>query len=232
MIHSFSTYNHILENWTYATAAARTSASGFASTDVGKIAYQSDQGTYWRLTATTPTWQLFNNGPWFNASTSQATGFASDTYLAGSSIVIDTAGAWVAKAIYTCTFDMTKTAAGTAAFTITIRMGTLGTTGDASIAAPAFAVGTAAADTGIFTVTAVFRTVGSGTAAVLGYTVECSHHLAATGLITTGASGTGILTNASSGFASTTQTTIGISVNGGSSFSGTNNVVTASLQNQ
>jgi len=57
MFHSASTYNHILENWTYANAAARTGATGFVAGDVGKIAYQTDEGSYWRLTATTPTWQ-------------------------------------------------------------------------------------------------------------------------------------------------------------------------------
>lgn len=58
MIHSNSTSNHILENWTYADAAARTGATGFVAADVGKIAYQTDTGEYWRLTATTPTWAL------------------------------------------------------------------------------------------------------------------------------------------------------------------------------
>ena len=49
--------NHRLESWVYATAAARTGASGFVSGDIGRIAYQTDNGTYWRLTAITPTWQ-------------------------------------------------------------------------------------------------------------------------------------------------------------------------------
>ena len=42
--------------WTYPNAAARTGATGFVASDIGKIAYQSDNGTYWRLTATTPAW--------------------------------------------------------------------------------------------------------------------------------------------------------------------------------
>jgi hypothetical protein len=48
---------NLAETWTYATAAARTGATGFVAGDVGKIAYQTDDGTYWRLIATTPTWQ-------------------------------------------------------------------------------------------------------------------------------------------------------------------------------
>jgi hypothetical protein len=48
--------NHRLESWVYANAAARTGATGFVAGDVGRIAYQTDTGEYWRLTATTPTW--------------------------------------------------------------------------------------------------------------------------------------------------------------------------------
>lgn len=164
-----------------------------------------------------------------NASTvAVAAGYATDTYLAGSSIIIP-AGHWKVGTTYKCVFDMTKTAAGTAQFTVIIRMGTLGTTGDAAICTFAYAVGTAAIDSGIFTVVANFRTVGAGTAAVLQGRIMCNHHLAATGLITTGASGTGVLYVTSSGFASTTQTHIGLSVNGGASFSGTNTQVTTGL---
>lgn len=56
MLHSVLTKIHVIENWTYANAAARTGATGFVSGDIGKVAYQQDDGSYWRLTATTPTW--------------------------------------------------------------------------------------------------------------------------------------------------------------------------------
>ncbi len=49
---------HIAENWVYSTATARNSASGFLAGDIGKLAYQSDEGSYWRLLSTTPTWGL------------------------------------------------------------------------------------------------------------------------------------------------------------------------------
>jgi hypothetical protein len=52
--------NHRLESWVYANAAARTGATGFVAGDVGRIAYQTDTGHYWRLTATTPTWANIN----------------------------------------------------------------------------------------------------------------------------------------------------------------------------
>ena len=47
---------HIPHNWEYADAAARTGATGFVAADVGKWAKQLDNGTFWELTATTPTW--------------------------------------------------------------------------------------------------------------------------------------------------------------------------------
>jgi len=155
-------------------------------------------------------------------------GYAADTYLAGSAITIPTAGGWQVGTTYQCGFDMVKTAAGTAAFTLALRIGTLGTTGDTAVLIPAFAAGTAAIDSGWFEVFVVFRTVGSGTSAVVSMVTTCSHHLAATGLISTGASGFGYLTNVSGGFNSTTQTIIGLSINGGASFSGTNTLVQAS----
>jgi hypothetical protein len=46
------------EKWTYANATARTNATGFATRDVGSIAYQSDNASFWQLTATTPSWTL------------------------------------------------------------------------------------------------------------------------------------------------------------------------------
>lgn len=62
MRHENSTRNHKIENWTYANAAARTGATGFVTADLGRIAYQSDDGSYWRLTATTPTWAALGSG--------------------------------------------------------------------------------------------------------------------------------------------------------------------------
>jgi hypothetical protein len=47
-------------NLVYATSAARTAATGFVATDVGKIAYQADTQAYYQLTATTPTWAAFS----------------------------------------------------------------------------------------------------------------------------------------------------------------------------
>jgi hypothetical protein len=124
---------------------------------------------------------------------------------------------------------MVKTAAGVATPIVNIRMGTAGTTSDASVLTVTFAAGTAAADTGIFEISITFRTVGSATSAVIQGVSRCTHALAATGLTSTGASGTGIIIGTSSGFNSTTQSVIGASFNGGTSFSGTCTQVQAEL---
>ena len=56
MLHEESTNNHRLENWVYADSTARGAATGFVAADIGKVAFQSSDHTYWRLTAITPTW--------------------------------------------------------------------------------------------------------------------------------------------------------------------------------
>jgi hypothetical protein len=164
----------------------------------------------------------------FAGSVADQTGFAADTYLAGSAVAVK-AGAWRVASQYRCSFDMVKTAAGVAAFTANIRMGTAGAITDTSVLSLAFAIGTAAVDTGWFDIEVNFRTVGGATAAVIKGIIKCSHHLAATGLITTGASGFGMILGTSAGFNSTTQTFIGVSINGGTSFAGTNTMVKSSL---
>jgi len=169
-------------------------------------------------------------GVWVAAATAGQSGFASDAYLAGSGIGIGQAGGWAAGMIYNCVFDMTKTAAGTATPILTVRMGTTGTVADASIGTITFGAGTAAADTGVFEVQLAFRSVGGGTSAVVAGWASCAHHLAATGLTSTGASGTGIVTFSSAGFNSTTQTFLGLSLNGGASFAGTNVAVRSFLE--
>lgn len=48
-------------NWVYADESARTGASGFSANDVGRIAKQLDNGTFWELIDTTPTWAQRGN---------------------------------------------------------------------------------------------------------------------------------------------------------------------------
>jgi hypothetical protein len=163
-----------------------------------------------------------------NASVaSVSAGYAADTYLAGSSIAV-AAGDFKAKGIYHCVFDMVKTAAGTATPIIIVRVGTLGTTGDAAQLTFTFGAGTAVADTGMFELWVNWRTVGSGTAAVVQGICKGIHNLATTGLFNNAAVWT-IVGTPSAGFNSSTATIMGVSFNGGASFSGTNTLVQASI---
>lgn len=164
-----------------------------------------------------------------NFSTANQTGFAADTYLTGANIKMPRALPR-AGLTYRVRFDMTKTAAGTAAPTVIVRYGTNGTIADAAVMTFTFAAGTAAADTGLFELLVHFRTVGSGTAAVLVGLTQCTHHLAATGLTSTGAAGVAIILVTSAGFDSTPlDSFLGVSFNGGASFSGTNTMVQAEV---
>jgi hypothetical protein len=174
------------------------------------LAFQNESTKVFRL-----------GGLWTNASTGAVGGpFSSDTYMTGSSINIGTTGMWQAGMIYECHFDMTKTAAGTAAPVVIVRMGTAASTGDATILTLTGPAQTGAADTGVAVVTVEFRSIGSGTAAVIAGGFKWMHNLGTTGL--TGSAQVSTDTAASSGFDSTTSNIIGVSFNGGASFSGTN----------
>jgi hypothetical protein len=221
-----SILNLYKQSSTPGTPSANTANVHLDNTAIPRARLVDENGNvYTLLDSKHNDWHLSNS-----SVSSVSGGYASDTYLAGSAIAIPAAGLWKARSQYKLSFDMVKTAAGTAAAAITIRMGTLGTTGDASILALTFGAGTAVADTGFFDVMIGFRTVGSGTSAVIQAVACCSHALAATGLVSTGASGAGIVIGTSSGFDSTTQTIIGASFNGGASFSGTCTLVQAELK--
>lgn len=222
--------------WITGTGAPTNGTTGTGANQAGPGSVYTDANsgnTYVNNgTKASPTWNLdaITGGTLTgNASISQVTnGYAADTSLAGS-VVAAPVGGFVAKSRYYCYFDMVKTAAGTAAFTVTLRIGTAGTVADPAICTFAFGAGTAAADTGSFETFANFQSVGGGTSAVVAGVCVCSHALAATGLISTGASGNGQIQNTSSGFNSTTGLFVGLSVNGGASFVGTNSVVQAEL---
>lgn len=156
-------------------------------------------------------------------------GFAADTYMTGTSVNIATAGSWKAGMVYVATFDMAKTGAGTATPIVIVRMGTLGTTSDAAILTFTHTAGTGVIDTAVFMITVEFRSVGSGTSAVIAGVSELKHQLASTGMTSGGTAGYEAKPVASSGFDSTTSNIIGVSFNGGGSFVGTNVMSSAEL---
>lgn len=60
---------HIAHNYSYADAATREAATSFVSADLGKIAQQVDNLSYWVLVATTPVWVRMTLGAIVNAQT-------------------------------------------------------------------------------------------------------------------------------------------------------------------
>lgn len=163
-------------------------------------------------------------------STGTVAGYAADTLLVGSAIKFPVARAPVAGAAYHMRFDMTKTAAGTATPIVIVRFGTAGTVADTAILTFTFAVGTAAVDTGMFELWAHWRTVG--TAGVLVGVCKLEHALAATGLTTTGASGSAQFSAVGAAMNTTVVNSfISVSFNGGASFAGTSTLVEAEMRN-
>lgn len=164
----------------------------------------------------------------FNASTAaQGAGFASDTYLTGSNILLPTSRPKVGT-IYRVRFHASKTAAGVATPILTLRYGVNGTTADTALITFTFAAGTAAADVGWWEVNGVFRSVGAGTAAVIAGISALDSNLTTTGF----SNAVKNVQVTSAGFDSTTANTIlGVSVNGGASAAWTVQMVEARLEN-
>lgn len=177
-------------------------------------------GTLKGMRAATAHWEYANQ-----STSQQGAGFAADTYLAGSNIPIPNGAPYVGTA-YHAWFDVTKTAAGTATPIITLRIGTAGSTSDAAICTFTFGAGTAAVDVGQFEIHVVFRTVGSGTSAVVQGICNLTSNLTTTGL--SNAKKAVVVTSA--GFNSTTASLIiGASYNGGTSASHTIQLVRSEL---
>lgn len=202
--------------------APGTPSTGYASVYIDSttklLTSVNDAG----VTQTAPLWK-------FNQSVAaQGAGFSTDTYLTGSNISIPSGYPRVGTS-YHATFDVSKTAAGTATPILVLRIGTLGTIADAAICTFTFGAGSAAVDVGTFEVWGVFRTIGSGTSAVVQGRAEIRHTATATtGIITTEGQ---TIQVTSSGFDSTIANSIvGLSVNGGASASWTVQLVTAELR--
>lgn len=158
------------------------------------------------------------------STANQATGFATDTYVTGSNITMPS-GIPDAGTHYEVTFAGSKTAAGTATPIVTLRFGTGAAITDTALCAFTFSAGTAATDNFVFTVRGLFRTVGSGTSAVV---------QGVTSLVSQPTTGTSLLIHAvpvtSAGFNSTTANAImGVSLNAGASAVWTLNYVRATL---
>lgn len=165
-----------------------------------------------------------------NASVAQQAFTTTDAYITGSSILIPD-GSLVAKTSYRLRFEITKTSttSSVSAPILQIRFGTAGTTADTSRCSLTFPAQTAVADTGFMDVYATFRTVGSGTSTVLTTVGVLFHTAATTGLSVSNAPR--VLTT-SAGFDSTPSgSIIGASINFGTSWAGSLNLVQSELVN-
>lgn len=163
-----------------------------------------------------------------NASVANQTGFSVETYLVGSAIDMPDVSKHQARMEYRCLFNVVKTAAGTATPLIRIRFGTAGSTADTQLLLWTFGAGTAAVDEGQFEIACTFRTIGSGTSAVLAGICTLTSNLTTTGLSNAVKSRNAV----SAGFNSTlANAKIGVTVNGGTSAAWTVNLVQADLLN-
>ena len=175
--------------------------------------------------ASAATWNNKSRLQYNNSTGTQSITAATVTYITGSAI---TTANIQAGTVVTWDISVTKTAAGTAAPVWTVRFGTTSSTSDSTLLTFTGAAQTAAADTGMITIKCVFRTVGSGTSAVLAGHYSLVHQLDQTGL-STGGGGAYV---ASSGFNSTTASAfLGVTVNSGASAVWTVNQVMTKIEN-
>jgi hypothetical protein len=119
----------------------------------------------------------------FNASVADQAISATTAYVAGSNIAVPV-GLLRIKTAFRWTLHVTKSAAGvTAGCAILFKLGTLGTTGDATILTFTFGTPTGVADTAIFDVLVIIRGPLSASCIATG-AANMAHNLAATGFST------------------------------------------------
>jgi hypothetical protein len=150
---------------------------------------------------------------------------AADTYLAGSKIAIPSHKLQVG-AVYRVRMFLSKTAAGIVAPVWVVRLGTLGTTGDAIRLTFTGVAQTAAIDNGYVEINAIVRSIGASGVIAGGL---CLQKTAVTAVGLTNTVGGLTLQNTSVAFDTTTPTFIGVSVNPGASGVWTHQVVFSDL---
>ena len=167
------------------------------------------------------------NGKSFNNNFSvaaQVIPAASRTYIIGSNLKIKPEDLKIGT-MFRWTFDVTKTAAGTAASIIDICFGTAGSTADTARVSFTKPAGTAVIDNGIFTIDAIIRGPLSASGIVVGH-MNMTHNLAATGLCTLPAVN---VTTISSAFSLLTPTNVGVCITTGAADAYTIQMVKAVL---
>lgn len=113
------------------------------------------------------------------STTSQAPAATTRTYITGSKITVPTNKLQIGT-MFRWTFDVTKTAAGTATSTIDIAVGTAGTTADTARVSFTKPAGTAVIDNGRIVIECICRGPLSASGIFAGH-FHMTHNLAATG---------------------------------------------------
>lgn len=203
--------------------SALTAATAFADTDILPV---SEAGVSKGVTGTLlKAWagNVLNNF----STTSQAPAATVRTYITGSNISVPV-GKLRIGTMFKWGFSATKTGAGSAASTIDIAVGTLGTTGDAARVAFTKPAGTAVIDEGWFDIWCVCRGPLSAAGVFAGQMIM-THNLAATGHAVIP---TVVVNTVSAGFDVTTASLIvGLCITTGAADAITIQVVTAQAFN-
>jgi len=194
---------------TYGATPASGKLDVWGDSTSKRMSYVDDAGRYYAA------------GPISNAAIASqgsavaGSGFASDTYVTNSDLLIPSFGLQ-AKTTFYWAISVSKSANGTATPVYTIRIGAARTTSDTSILAITGPAQTAAADVGLIEIIGTVRSIGSGTSAIIQGSTFMAHNLAATGLANNAAAA---VEATSSGFNSTTMAGqyIGLTINGGAS---------------
>ena len=178
-----------------------------------------------RLTTSDENGKDLTSPPLTNANTADVSAPSVDTYVTNSNLAIP-AHLLQVGTTFRWRFYITKTAAGVATPIWVVRVGTLGTTGDAArLTFTQVALQTAAVDAAVVEIDAVLRNTGA--AGVLAGGLRMNHVLAATGFSTLTMN---VQQVTSAGFDTTVASTIvGVSVNPGALGVWTIQVVSAEL---
>lgn len=185
--------------------------------------------------ATLKQWALINSdGRVFmlpgikNWNTADVVANAADTYLTGSALAVPAHGLQVGTTFKWRMF-FSKTAAGTVAPIWRVRIGTLGTTGDAAILTFTGVAQTAAVDNAFVEITAILRSTGAAGVLAGGLSLQKA---AVTAVGITNTVGGLVLQNTSAGFNTTTAGLIvGVTVNPGTAGVWTHQLVKAEMLN-
>lgn len=161
------------------------------------------------------------------ASIAQQTGFAADTYLTDSGLIIPSKSFQVGM-FWEWKIVITKTAAGVATPIWQVRIGSVQSVADASRLSITTSAQTAAADVALVQIIVSCRSVAVG--GIIQGMVHIQHNLAATGFASTPA-GFNLVEGTSAGFDNTALggQFIGLSVNGGAAAAWTINQVVGRL---